>query len=177
MIEHISFDAFKLHYRQLTLSYRRPDNEDQAAAYWEVLKHVDAVTLEHTIRRVVATEKFFPTPAVLLAAVATGPRPTQADTSREVCETCGGSGFVDAPDESHHGVVYRGYVTKCPTCRPPVTAHAPPPPRATLAKPTVPHITDDPNYQGVMDTWRHAAKLPPRVDMARSPTTDEDEDA
>lgn len=109
----MTWDEWQPRYRRLVKTYGKTESSEQCAAYFEALQSYSEGVIEHAIARVIAEEKYWPAVAEIRSRV-------QAYLAGHVytpstCPDCHGDGWVDAPDQEHHGRQYR-YVTRCRRC-------------------------------------------------------------
>lgn len=111
----MDWDTWQKLYRRLCASYGKAVNGEQAATFFEALSGFTAGVVEAAVTAQIKASKTFPKAAELCEHCRAYVR---AHPVTRECDSCLGSGWVDAPDQAHHGLTYTGYVRRCPTCYP-----------------------------------------------------------
>lgn len=112
----MDYDIWTGQYKRLCALYGRAVKGAQAAEYFKAVQGYSGLVMDEAITTVGKTHKTWPNAAVLCEVASGVIRGISAPP--RVCDLCHGNGFIDAPDEEHHGRTYSNYVRRCPQCRP-----------------------------------------------------------
>ena len=117
---------FSAEFKRLVISgYRLPPDmpEDAVMAEWYdtfAPERADDLAESITALKRMKSDTFWPSIGEVSQGVmeCKKARARSADRVNGSCGMCHGEGWVDMPDQTHHGLVYRNYVARCPRCRP-----------------------------------------------------------
>ena len=110
----MTFNEWKPIYERLAKGRDKTPTIEQARAYFEVLENYSPGLVDKARERWNALNRVFPQ-ASDLRDMCQSIISSAVYTPRE-CQTCGGNGWIDAPDQQVFGVVYSNFVKRCPVC-------------------------------------------------------------
>ena len=112
----MTWEAWISFYNRLCAAKEHRKDPEQCRAYFDALEPYPDACVQAAILRASREVSGWPKSDRLVELARAEYMKVQAPPS--ICHVCHGDGFINAPDEEHHGRVYTNYVRRCPTCRP-----------------------------------------------------------